>query len=163
MGDLLRLSPWSGGLGWTLVIRVLLWVLLPCFCERGKTVAATCTLYFSLIIMKSLQLRGCRQIAEPRKYCLVRVIIFFNVCFFYFFVFHGLRIRVNSPHFQSCGASWVPQLALIITQLALIISTWFHKSSFFQFPSQVQTDRPVRETKNYIVKEEDKKFNKHFV
>ena len=72
------------GPSWTLVIRVLLWVLLPCFCERGKTVAATCTLYFSLIIVKSLQLRGCRQIAEPRKYCLVRVIIFFDVCFFYF-------------------------------------------------------------------------------
>ena len=26
--------------------------------------------------MKSLQLRGRRQIAEPRKYCLVRVIVF---------------------------------------------------------------------------------------
>ena len=26
--------------------------------------------------MISLQLRGCRQIAEPRKYCFVRVIVF---------------------------------------------------------------------------------------
>ena len=33
-------------------------------------------MYSSLIIIKSLQLRGRRQIAEPRKYCLVRVIIF---------------------------------------------------------------------------------------
>ena len=79
------------GPSWTLVIRVLLWVLLPCFCERGKTVAATCTLYFSLIIVKSLQLRGCRQIAKPRKYCLVRVIIFFDVCFLYLFCFSQVR------------------------------------------------------------------------
>ena len=45
------------------------------------------TLYFSLIIVKSLQLRGRRQIVEPRKYCLVRVIAFFGVCFLYFFLF----------------------------------------------------------------------------
>ena len=45
------------------------------------------TLYFFLIIMKSLQLRGRRQIAESRKYCLVRVITFFSVCFLYFFLF----------------------------------------------------------------------------
>ena len=42
------------------------------------------TLYFSLIIVKSLQLRGRKQIAEPRKYCLVCVIIFFYMSFFYF-------------------------------------------------------------------------------
>ena len=45
------------------------------YIER-KIVAASCTLYSSLIIVKSLQLRGRRQIAEPRKYCLVRVIVF---------------------------------------------------------------------------------------
>ena len=54
------------------------------------------TLYYSLIIMKSLPLRGCRQIAKPCKYCLVRVIVFFDVCFFYFFVSHRLGIWVNS-------------------------------------------------------------------
>ena len=38
----------------------------------------TRTLYFfSLIIVKSLQLRERRQIVEPRKYCLVRVIVLF--------------------------------------------------------------------------------------
>ena len=37
------------------------------------------------IIMKSLQLRGHRQITEPRKYCLVCVIFFFfGMCFLYF-------------------------------------------------------------------------------
>ena len=47
-----------------------------------------CTIVFSLIIVKSLQLRECRQIAEPRKYCLVRVIVFFFACvFFIFFLF----------------------------------------------------------------------------
>ena len=34
--------------------------------------------------MKSLQLRGRRQIAESRKYCLVCVIVFFGMCFLYF-------------------------------------------------------------------------------
>ena len=50
--------------------------------------------------MKFLQLRGRRQIAEPRKYCLVRVIIiifFFGVCFSLFvFVSHRLGFRLNS-------------------------------------------------------------------
>ena len=46
-----------------------------------------CTIVFSLIIVKSVQLRGRRQIAEPRKYCLVRVIVFFGVCFLYLFCF----------------------------------------------------------------------------
>ena len=50
-----------------------------------------CTIVFSLIIVKSLQLRGRRQIAEPRKYCLVRVIIFFDVCFLYLFCFSQVR------------------------------------------------------------------------
>ena len=45
------------------------------YIER-KIVAASCTLYSSLIIMKFLQLRGRRQITELRKYCLVRVIVF---------------------------------------------------------------------------------------
>ena len=51
---------------------------------RKKIVAASCTLYSSLIIVKSLQLRGRRQIAESRKYCFVRVIVLFGVCFLYF-------------------------------------------------------------------------------
>ena len=52
--------------------------------------------FFFLIIVKSLQLCGRRQIAEPRKYCLVRVIILFGVCFLYFFVSHRLGFRLNS-------------------------------------------------------------------
>ena len=53
------------------------------FSVRGKTVAAL--LYFFLIIVKSLQLHGRKQIAEPCKYCLMRMIAFFNVYFLYFF------------------------------------------------------------------------------
>ena len=47
--------------------------------------------------MISLQLRGRRQIAEPRKYCLVCVIVFSLACVFsIIFVSHGLGIRFNS-------------------------------------------------------------------
>ena len=35
-----------------------------------------CTIVSPYFIVKSLQLRGCRQIAESRKYCLVHVILF---------------------------------------------------------------------------------------
>ena len=45
------------------------------------------TLYFSLIIVKFLQLCGRRQIAESRKYCLVRVIVFLWRVFSLFFLF----------------------------------------------------------------------------
>ena len=73
-------------------------MLLPCFCEREKTVAAL--LYSSLIIVKSLQFRGRKQIAEPRKYCLVHVIVFFfGVCFSLFFCFFkGWEFGFNSLH-----------------------------------------------------------------
>ena len=61
----------------SLIIRVL---LLSVF-QRESEKHCSRNLYFSLIIVKSLQLRGRKQIAEPRKYCLVRVIVFFGVCF----------------------------------------------------------------------------------
>ena len=64
---------------------------------RENIVATSCTLYSSLIIVKSLQLHGRRQIAEPRKYCLVCVIVFFSLaCVFSIFVSHRLGIRFNS-------------------------------------------------------------------
>ena len=54
---------------------------------------------FSLIIVKSLQLCGLRQIAESRKYCFVCVIVFFfDVCFLYFLSLKGWEFRVNSLH-----------------------------------------------------------------
>ena len=56
------------------------------------------TLYFSLIIVKSLQLGGHRKIAEPCKYCLVRVIVFFDVCFLYLFCFSQVGILVKIPY-----------------------------------------------------------------
>ena len=83
-----------------LVIRVFFFFFLVVvfFLEREKKNTVAALLYSSLIIVKSLQLHGHRQIAESRKYCLVRVIVFFGVCFFYFFVSHRLGIRVNSLH-----------------------------------------------------------------
>ena len=55
--------------------------------------------------MKSLQLRGRRQIAEPRKYCLVRVIIFLWHVFFSILFIIGLGIFVLIPFnwYQSLG------------------------------------------------------------
>ena len=70
-------------------------LLSCCLCERKY---CSRTLYYFLIIVKSLQLRRRRQIAESRKYCLVRVIVFFGVCFSIFFVSHRLGIRINSLH-----------------------------------------------------------------
>ena len=73
-------------------------MVLPCFRERGNIVAASCTMYSSLIIVKSLQLRGRRKIAEPRKYCLVRVIVFSLTCVFSIcFVSHRLEFWLNFP------------------------------------------------------------------
>ena len=67
--------------------------------------------------MKSLQLHGRRQIAEPRKYCLMRVIVFFCVCvFLYFFVSHRLGIRVNSLQekcLESFFGKWFLGFALV--------------------------------------------------
>ena len=81
-------------------------VLLPCFCERGKTVAAL--LYSALIIVKSLQLRECKQIAEPRKYCLVRVIVFFLWCVFFsiFLFLKDWEFEFNSLHTHLIFATW---------------------------------------------------------
>ena len=57
-----------------------------------------CTIVSPYFIVKSLQLRGHRQIAEPRKYCLVRVIVFFDVCFLYLFCFSQVGILVKIPY-----------------------------------------------------------------
>ena len=79
--------------------------MLIFFCERvlgcnwdlGFLRVFLCTIVFSQIIVKLLQLRGRRQIAEPRKYCLVRVIVFFDVCFLYLFCFSQVVILVKFP------------------------------------------------------------------
>ena len=56
-------------------------VIKVCCCRFWETETLYCrTLYFSLIIVKSLQLRERRQIAKLCKYCLVCVIIFLLVC-----------------------------------------------------------------------------------
>ena len=52
--------------------------------------------------MKSLQLRGRRQIAEPRKYYLVRVIVFFLRVFSLFVLFlTGWNFGLNSLHSEN--------------------------------------------------------------
>ena len=69
---------------------------LGCNWELGFLRVFLCTVVFSLIIVKSLQLHERRQIAEPRKYCLVRVIVLFGLCFLYLFCFSQVGILVNS-------------------------------------------------------------------
>ena len=53
--------------------------------KKKKIVAATCN--SSLVIVKSLQLRRGRQIAESRKYFLVHIIVFLWRVFSLFFLF----------------------------------------------------------------------------
>ena len=73
--------------------------VLGCNWDLGFLRVFLCTIVFSLIIVKSLQFRGRRQNAEPRKYCLVRVIIFFGVCFLYLFCFSQVQnFWLNSLH-----------------------------------------------------------------
>ena len=65
--------------------------------ELGFLRVFLCTIVFSLIILKSLQLRGRRQIVEPHKHYLMRVIVFsLTWIFSIFFVSHRLGIQVNS-------------------------------------------------------------------
>ena len=63
---------------------------LGCNWELGFLRVFVCTIVSPYFIVKSLQLRERRQIAEPRKYCLVCVIVFFGICFSICFVSHGL-------------------------------------------------------------------------
>ena len=63
--------------------------------ELGFLRVFLCTIVSPYFIVKSLQLRGRRQIAEPRKYCLMRVIVFFDVCFLYLFCFSQAEILVK--------------------------------------------------------------------
>ena len=56
--------------------------------------------------MKSLQFRRRKQIAEPRKYCLVHVIFFFGMCFLYFcFLQVGNFGLILYNWYQSLGLS----------------------------------------------------------
>ena len=103
MGDLLRLSPWcpqtpqENFLG-SFCVENAIWLLgffgVVVFFSVSRKIVAAPYIYFSQIIVKSLQFRGCRQIAEPHKYYIVHVIVFFSVCFLYFFVSHRLGIRL---------------------------------------------------------------------
>ena len=72
--------------------------------ELGFLRVFLCTIVSPYFIVKSLQLCGRRQIAEPRKYCLVRVIVFFDVCFLYLFCFSQVGILVKFPTFRSIEA-----------------------------------------------------------
>ena len=69
-----------------------------CYCSflRERKIVLPHFVFFSLIIVKSLQLCGRRQIAEPRKYCLVRVIVFLWHVFSLFLFLIGWEFRVNS-------------------------------------------------------------------
>ena len=60
--------------------------------ELGFLRVFLCTIVSAYFIVESPQLHGRRQIAEPRKYSLVRVIVFFDVCFLYLFCFSQVGI-----------------------------------------------------------------------
>ena len=70
---------------------------LGCNWELGFVRVFLYTIVSPYFIVKSLQLRGRRQIAEPRKYCLVRVIVFFGVCFLYLFCLSQVGILFKFP------------------------------------------------------------------
>ena len=70
---------------------------LGCNWELGFLRVFLCTIVSLYFIVKSLQLRGRRQIAEPHKYCLVCVIVFFDVYFLYLFCFSQVEILVKFP------------------------------------------------------------------
>ena len=59
-------------------------VVAVLYIEKKHCSRRGCTLYSSMIIVISLQLHGRRHIAEPRKYCLVGVIVFFFLRVFFF-------------------------------------------------------------------------------
>ena len=71
--------------------------MLGCNWDLGFLRVFLCTIVSPYFIMKSLQLRGRRQIAEPRKYYLVRVIIFLWRVFSLFILFLiGWEFWLNS-------------------------------------------------------------------
>ena len=79
--------------------------------------------------MKSLQLCKRRQIAEPHKYCLMRMIIFSLACIFSPFLFlTGWEFRVNSLQ----STTLLPQnLAFLrnknattVEQFRLLFTSW---------------------------------------
>ena len=65
---------------------------LGCNWKLGFLRVFLCTIIFPYFIVKFLQLRGRRQIAESRKYYFVHVIVFFGVCFLYLFCFSQVEI-----------------------------------------------------------------------
>ena len=98
-------------------------MLLSCFLrERKNTVAALCI--FSLIIVKSLQFGGRRQIAEPRKYCLMRVIVFLGRVFFsIYFVSHKLEFWLKFPTDVdlTLGLTWHSMNVTSVNDTCLIV------------------------------------------
>ena len=79
---------------------------LGCNWELGFLRVFLCTIVSPYFIVKSLQLLGRRQIAESRKYCLVRVIVFFDVCFLYLFCFSQVGILVKFPTQTTLASSF---------------------------------------------------------
>ena len=65
--------------------------------ELGFLRVFLCTIISPYFIVKSLQLRGRRQIAESHKYCFMHVIVFFDVYFLYLFCFSQVGILVKFP------------------------------------------------------------------
>ena len=74
--------------------------------ELGFLRVFLCTIVSPYFIVKPPQLCERRQIAEPRKYCLVHVIVFlWRVFSLFFFVSHRLEFWLNSLHVPNCYSS----------------------------------------------------------
>ena len=127
---------------WILCVEyknVVWWVgFLVGFWEKEKLYYRS--LYFSLIIVKFLQLRKRRQIVKPHKYCLVRMIIFSLACIFSSFLFlTDWEFRINSlqstrllpqnlAFLRNKNAATVEQFRLLFTSWKLTwIFSWFNK------------------------------------
>ena len=81
------------------MIRVFIVGVVAVFFIVRNNCSRTLVFSSSLIIVKSLQLRGCRQIAEPLNTVLCFWLFFFDVCFLYFFLFlTGWEFGLNSLH-----------------------------------------------------------------
>ena len=69
--------------------------------ELGFLRVFLCTIISPYFIVKSLQLHGRSQIAESRKYCLVRMIVFLWHVFSLFVLFLIVGILVKYPTINS--------------------------------------------------------------
>ena len=87
--------------------------------------------------MISLQLRGPRQIVEPRKYFFMHVIVFlWRVFFLFYFFSHRLGIRLNSLHpiasSSNCNQPFISK-ELLSCKLKVVLVNYYFSLFFSSF------------------------------